>query len=52
MRCAGRSAGASEAEERALQRDVFVWKPSYASTVRQLGRQLLARWRYRDLVGG
>jgi len=42
-----RTAGASEADERALQREVFVWKPSYASTVRHLGRQLRARWRYR-----
>jgi len=43
-----RERGASEAEERALQREAFVWRPSWRSRVLHLGRQVRARWRYRS----
>ena len=44
-----RQRGASEADERALQREIFVWRPSWPSLLVHVGRQLKARWRYRRL---
>jgi len=44
-----RQRGASEADERALQREIFVWRPSWPSMLVQVGRQLKAGWRYRRL---
>jgi hypothetical protein len=46
-----RQRGASEADERALQREIFVWRPSWPSLLVHVGRQLKARWRYRRLHG-
>jgi len=49
-----RERGASEADERALQREAFAWRPSWAAAVEHLGRRIRARWhyrrRYRDMV--
>jgi hypothetical protein len=42
-----RERGASEADERALQREIFVWRPSWPAMLVHAGRQVRARWRYR-----
>ena len=39
----------TQADERALQREIFVWRPSWPSMLVQVGRQLKAGWRYRRL---
>jgi hypothetical protein len=44
-----RAQGASDADERAIQRDVFVWRPSLAAALWQTGRSVKATWRYRRL---
>jgi hypothetical protein len=46
-----RERGASEAEERALQRETFVWPPSWPSRLLHVGRQVRARWRFRSRHG-
>jgi hypothetical protein len=46
---AARSHHATESDERALQRDVFVWQPSLPASVWQAGRSLKATLRYRRL---
>ena len=46
-----RERGASEADEGALQRETFMWRPSWRSILRQLGQQARARWRYRRRYG-
>ena len=48
---AARSRHASESDERALQRDVFVWRPSLPASVWQVGRSMKAALRYRRLRG-
>src|SRR5262249_2341968 len=42
-----RARGASEAEERALQRQIFVWRPTFAARAWQTGRSAKAWWKYR-----
>jgi hypothetical protein len=44
-----RAHGASAADERALQREIFVWRPTLRSTVWQAGRTAKAWWKYRRL---
>lgn len=44
-----RARGASEAEEQALQRDAFVWRPSAYQAARQIVRSVRARRGYRRL---
>jgi hypothetical protein len=46
---AARSGGATEPDERALQRDVFVWQPSVPAALWQAGRSLRATVHYRRL---
>jgi hypothetical protein len=46
---AARSHDATESDERALQRDTFVWRPSLSASVWQAGRSLRATLRYRRL---
>lgn len=45
-----RARGAPEAEEQALLRATFVWRPSIASALWHAGRCARARWRYRFRV--
>ncbi|OLB60654.1 MAG: hypothetical protein AUI11_13140 [Acidobacteria bacterium 13_2_20CM_2_66_4] len=45
-----RKRGASEAEERALLRESFVWQPTVAAALWHAGRCARARWRYRRRV--
>jgi hypothetical protein len=46
---AARSRNATEFDERALQRDTFVWRPSLSASVWQAGRSLRATLGYRRL---
>ena len=45
-----RERGASEAEEQALLRTSFVWRPTVAAALWHAGRCARARWRYRRRV--
>jgi hypothetical protein len=42
-----RALGASEAEEQAIAREIFVWRPTFADTLRQTARRVNAHVRYR-----